>query len=41
MEASTNDEGGSSSEKTVGKRGVTRSQKIYKAKSNGKRVEVK
>ncbi|CAK8571330.1 unnamed protein product [Lathyrus sativus] len=38
---STNDEGGSSSTKTVGKRGVTRLQKIHKAKSNGRKIEVK
>ncbi|XP_058771436.1 uncharacterized protein LOC131644842 isoform X2 [Vicia villosa] len=37
--ASVDDEGGSSSKKTVGKRGVTRLQKIHKAKSNGKRIE--
>ena len=39
--ASIDDESGSSSKKTVGKRGVTRLQKIHKAKSNGKRIEVK
>ncbi|CAI8586011.1 unnamed protein product [Vicia faba] len=38
--ASIDDESGSSSKKTVGKRGVTRLQKIHKAKSNGKRIEV-
>lgn len=39
--ASTNDESGSSSKKTVAKRGVTRLQKIHKAKSSGNRTEVK
>ena len=39
--ASIDDESGSSSKKTVGKHGVTRLQKIHKAKSNGKRIEVK
>ncbi|CAI8608810.1 unnamed protein product [Vicia faba] len=38
--ASIDDESGSSSKKTVGKHGVTRLQKIHKAKSNGKRIEV-
>ncbi|CAI8595491.1 unnamed protein product [Vicia faba] len=38
--ASIDDESGSSSKKTIGKRGVTRLQKIHKAKSNGKRIEV-
>ncbi|KAL6564392.1 hypothetical protein OROMI_015842 [Orobanche minor] len=38
--ASTNDESGSSSKKTVAKRGVTRLQKIHKAKSSGKRTKI-
>jgi hypothetical protein len=38
---STNDECGSSSKKTIAKRGVTRLPKIHKAKSNGNRIEVK
>lgn len=37
---STNDECGSSSKKTIAKRGVTRLPKIHKAKSNGNRIEV-
>lgn len=39
--ASTNDESGSSSKKSVAKRGVTRLQKIHKAKSSGNKTEVK
>ncbi|KAL6574303.1 hypothetical protein OROHE_001207 [Orobanche hederae] len=38
--ASTNDESGSSSKKTVAKRGVTRLQEIHKAKSSGKRTKI-